>query len=80
MKVVDYLDVTLKLNDGTYKPIRKPDDKTTLILTILRILSSNGKKDIIIIKRNIRPGQALLSRCIEARRTKVHSSILANNA
>ena len=31
MKVVDYLDVTLNLTDGTYRPYHKPDDETTYI-------------------------------------------------
>ena len=31
LKIVNYLDVTLNLNDGTYKPFRKPDDTTTYI-------------------------------------------------
>ena len=31
MKVVDYLDVTLNLHDGSFKPFRKPDDETNYI-------------------------------------------------
>ena len=31
MKVVDYLDVTLNLNDGSFRPFRKPDDETNYI-------------------------------------------------
>ena len=31
LKIVDYLDVTLNLNDGTYKPYRKPNDETSYI-------------------------------------------------
>ena len=30
-KIVDYLDVTLNLNDGSYKPYRKPNDATTYV-------------------------------------------------
>ena len=30
-KVVNYLDVTFDLNDGSYRPFRKPDDETTYI-------------------------------------------------
>ena len=30
-KVVDYLDVTFNLKDGTYKPCHKPDNKITYI-------------------------------------------------
>ena len=30
-KVVDYLDVTLNLNDGSFKPYRKPDDEINYI-------------------------------------------------
>ena len=31
LKVVDYLDVTLNLNNGTHKPFRKPNDETLYI-------------------------------------------------
>ena len=31
MKIVDYLDVTLNLNDGSYRPYCKPNNKTTYI-------------------------------------------------
>ena len=31
LKIVDYLDVTFNLNDGTYKPYRKPNDETRYI-------------------------------------------------
>ena len=31
MKIVDYLDVTLNLNDGSYRPFRKPNDETNYI-------------------------------------------------
>ena len=31
MKVVNYLDVTLNLNDGSFKPFHKPDDETNYI-------------------------------------------------
>ena len=31
LKIVDYLDVTLNLNDGSYKPYRKPDEETLYI-------------------------------------------------
>ena len=31
-KVVDYLDVIFNLNDGTYKPYHKPDNKITYII------------------------------------------------
>ena len=30
-KIVDYLDVTFNLNDGTYKPFRKPNDITNYV-------------------------------------------------
>ena len=30
-KIVDYLDVTLNLNDGSFKPYRKPDDETNYV-------------------------------------------------
>ena len=32
MKIVDYLDVTMNLNEGSFRPFRKPDDKTNYIL------------------------------------------------
>ena len=31
LKIVNYLDVTLNLNDGTYKPYRKPNDETLYV-------------------------------------------------
>ena len=31
MKIVNYLDVTLNLNDGSYRPYKKPNDETTYI-------------------------------------------------
>ena len=31
LKIVDYLDVTLDLNNGSYKPFRKPNDETLYI-------------------------------------------------
>ena len=31
LKVVNYLDVTFNLNDGSYRPYRKPNDKTHYI-------------------------------------------------
>ena len=31
MKVVNYLDVTFNLNDGSYRPYRKPNDETYYI-------------------------------------------------
>ena len=31
MKLVDYLYATLYLNDGSFKPFRKPDDETNYI-------------------------------------------------
>ena len=31
LKIVDYLDVTFNLSDGTYKPYRKPNDETRYI-------------------------------------------------
>ena len=31
LKVVDYLDLTFNLNDGSYRPYRKPDDETSYI-------------------------------------------------
>ena len=30
-KIVDYLDLTFNLNDGTYRPFRKPNDTTNYI-------------------------------------------------
>ena len=31
LKITDYLDITLNLNDGTFKPFRKPGDETNYI-------------------------------------------------
>ena len=31
LKIVDYLDVTLNLNDGTYRAFHKPNEETTYI-------------------------------------------------
>ena len=31
MKIVDYLDLTFNLNNGTYKPYRKPNDETMYV-------------------------------------------------
>ena len=31
LKIVDYLDVALNLNDGTYHPFHKPNEETTYI-------------------------------------------------
>ena len=30
MKIVNYLDVTLNLNDGSYRPYKKPNEETKL--------------------------------------------------
>ena len=31
MKIVNYLDVTLNLNDGSYRPCKKPNEETNYI-------------------------------------------------
>ena len=31
LKIFDYLDVPLNLNDGTYRPFHKPNEETTYI-------------------------------------------------
>ena len=31
LKIVDYLEVTLNLNNGTYRPFHKPNEETTYI-------------------------------------------------
>ena len=31
MKIVNYLDVTLNLNDGSYRPYKKPNEETSYI-------------------------------------------------
>ena len=64
-KVVDYLNVTLNLKDGTYKPYHKPDNKITYInvqsnhpqntikqlpKTIEQRLSNNSSNETIFIK------------------------------
>ena len=35
MKIVNYLDVTLNLNDGSYLPYKKPNEETNYIHVIL---------------------------------------------
>ena len=30
MEIVNYLDVTLNLNDGSYRPYKKPNDETNI--------------------------------------------------
>ena len=34
MKIVNYLDVTLNLNEGSYRPYKKPNEETNYILVI----------------------------------------------
>ena len=56
MKVVNYLDVTFNLNDGSYRPYRKPNDKTHYItiqsehpLSITRQLPQSIKKHLSLL-------------------------------
>ena len=42
LKITNFLDITLNLNDGTYKPYRKPNDETIYIHS-----KSNHPKNII---------------------------------
>ena len=51
MKIAKYLDVTLKLNDGSYRPYKKPNEETNYILvnsehppSILKQLSKSIEK------------------------------------
>ena len=49
LKVVDYLDNTLNLNDGTYHPLHKPNEETTYI----HVESDHPPKIIKKIPRSI---------------------------
>ena len=41
-KIVNYLDVTLNLNDGTFRPYHKPNDQTQYIHTDMISLYRNS--------------------------------------
>ena len=44
MKIVNYLDVTLNLNDGSYRPYKKPNEETNYI----HVNSFNGLTHLIV--------------------------------
>ena len=55
MKIVNYLDVTLNLNDGSYRPYKKPNEETNYIHvnsdhppSILKQLPKSIEKTVII--------------------------------
>ena len=49
LKIVDYLEVTLNMNDGTYRPFHKPNEETTYI----HVESDHALKIIKKILRSI---------------------------
>ena len=57
LKIVDYLDVTLNLNDGTYRHFHKPNEETTYIYVESDHLPQIIKK----IPRSIEKGLSRLS-------------------
>ena len=50
LKIVDYLDLTLNLNDGTYRPFHKPNKETTYI----HVESDHPLQNIKNIPRSIK--------------------------
>ena len=53
MKIVNYLDVTLNLNDGSYRPYEKPNEETNYIHVNsdhihFKITSKVNRKTVII--------------------------------
>ena len=54
LKIVDYFEVTLNLNDGTYRPFHKPNEETTYI----HVEPDRAPK---IIKKILRPIEKTLS-------------------
>ena len=60
LKLVDYLEVTLNLNDGTYRPFHKPNEETTYI----HVESDHAPK---IIKKILRPIEKTLSHLYSAK-------------
>ena len=77
MKVVDYLDITLNLNDGTFKPSRKADEETNVYqqrvwspTKYYQATADISRKEIIkfiFFKRNIRWIKGLLPRCLKTK-------------
>ena len=66
-KVVDFLDVTFNLKDGTYKPYQKPDNKISYIN-----VQSNHPPNIIkqlpkIIEQRLSNNSTKLPRCTKKR-------------
>ena len=57
LKIVDYLDVTLLLNDGTYRPFHKPNEETTYI----HVESDDSPQIIKKIARSIKKRLSRLS-------------------
>ena len=45
MKIVNYLDVTLNLNDGSYRPYKKPNEETNYI----NVNSKVNRKTVITL-------------------------------
>ena len=69
MKIVHYVDVTLNLNDGSYRPYKKPNDETNYIHVNFdhpihfKTISNVNRKTVIIFiiaKRNLPRNCAIL--------------------
>ena len=57
MKITNYLDITLNLNDGSYRPYRKPNEETDYI----HIISDHPPSIIKEIPRSIEKRLSILS-------------------
>ena len=57
MKIVNYLDVTFNLNDGTYRPYQKPDN----IIQYMHVESNNPPNNIRQIPKTIEKRLSRLS-------------------
>ena len=57
LKITNYLDITLNLNDGSYRPYRKPNEETDYI----HIISDHPPSIIKEIPRSIEKRLSILS-------------------
>ena len=53
MKIVNYLDVTLNLNDGSYRPYKKPNDETNYIYVNFEHPQSILKQLVVSIEKRL---------------------------
>ena len=53
MKIVNYLDVTLNLNDGSYRPYKKPNDETNYIYVNFEHPPSILKQLVVSIEKRL---------------------------